>query len=471
MRHIGRRGISTRKGVRGAMLVTIALFGLMLVPALALGISEGGPIIPPKAQAPVNTAAPTLTGTPALGQTLTCSTGTWANNPTSFSYTWLRSGVPIAGQTASKYVVQAADQGHTISCQVTAGNGGGSYTITGLATGSYKVAFYSEQEGGTNYLDQFYNGKGTEAEATPVAVTVPAATEGVNAELHAGGAISGRVTSAVTHAPLGDTETCAYEGEKYEGCAETNSNGEYTITGLATGSYIVQFYSYDFETNYLSQYYSGKSSAAEAQPVGVTAGTTVAGINAELQSANQNGEITGVVTTKVGKTPLTRIHVCAEGEYTYFGNCAYTNSNGEYTISGLHEGPVVVSFYAEDCESTPCTSQNYISQYYDGKPVYTEATAVLVLANTTTPAIDAEMEEGGRLEGSVVGEGSGEPPLTDVEVCVFDGSTYEACGETEAGGHYKVEGLPTGTSYTVEANTYEGDYLGQTVEKVAVKAT
>jgi hypothetical protein len=471
MWQIGRRGISARVGVRGAMLVTIALFGLMLVPALALGIAEEGPIVAPKTLAPVNTAPPTLTGTPALGQTLTCSTGTWANSPTSFSYAWLRSGVPIAGQTTNKYVVQAADEGHAISCQVTAGNGGGSYTITGLATGSYKVGFYSEREAGTNYLDQFFNGKGTDAEATPVAVTAPATTQGVNAELHAGGAIGGRVTVAATHAPAIDAEACAFEGENYDGCGETNSNGEYTITGLASGSYVIEFSSYLYESDYLSQYYNGKSSAAEAQPVGVTAGTTVSGINAELQSANQNGQITGVVTTKVGKKPLAQIHVCAEGEYTYFGNCAYTNSNGEYTISGLHEGPVVVSFYAEDCESTPCTTQNYISQYYDGKSLYTEATAVPVFANTTTPLIDAEMEEGGRLEGRVLGEGAGTPPLKDVEVCVLEGSTYEACGETDASGNYKVEGLSTGTSYTVEANAYEGDYLGQTVEKVSVKAT
>ena len=469
MRHIGRRGISTRKGVRGALLVMIALFGLMLVPALALGIAEGGPITAPAAQAPVNTAAPTLTGTPALGQTLSCSTGTWANNPTSFSYAWLRSGVPIAGQTAGKYVVQAADQGHTISCQVTAGNGGGSYTIMGLPSGSYKVGFYSGQGGGTNYLDQYYNGKGTEAEGTPVAVTSPATTQGVNAELHAGGAINGRVTAAATHAPLADVDACAYEGEKYVGCAETNANGEYTITGLATGSYVVEFSSFGIESEYLSQYYSGESAAVEAQRVGVTAGTTVAGINGELQSANQGGQISGVVTAKVGKALLGGIDVCAESESTFFGNCAYTNSKGEYTITGLHEGSFKVSFYAEDCETSPCTTQNYVGQYYDGKSSYDEGTLVPVLANATTPAIDAEMEVGGRLEGRVLSAGTGEPAIADVDVCVFESSTYVGCAETEANGHYKIEGLPTGT-YNVDFNAFAGDYLGQAVEKVSVKA-
>lgn len=470
MRHIGRHGGSPRAGIVGAMLVSIALLGLMLVPAMASAIEEGGSITAPKALAPVNTAAPTLAGTPALGQTLSCSTGTWANNPTGFSYTWLRSGVPIAGQAGDTYVVQAADEGHAISCQVTAGNGGGSYTITGLPTGSYKVSFYSEEGSGTNYLYQFFNGKETETAATPVAVTAPATTQGVNAELHAGGAISGRVTAAATKAPIGDVEACAYTSESYVGCGETNSNGEYTITGLTSGSYRVQF-SYEYGTSYLIQYYEGKSSSTEAKSVGVTVGTTVAGINAELQSADQNGQITGVVTAKGGgKAPLAGIDVCADGEYTYFGSCAYTNSRGEYTISGLREEEVKVYFYAEDCETTPCTSQNYVGQYYDNQTSYGAATAVPVFANTTTPAIDAEMEVGGQIEGSVLGAGAGEPPLADVEVCAIEGSNYVSCAETEADGHYRVEDLPTGASYKVQYSAYESDYFGRTVENVSVKA-
>ena len=35
MRHIGKRGSSMRIGTRGAMLVMIALFSMMLAPALA----------------------------------------------------------------------------------------------------------------------------------------------------------------------------------------------------------------------------------------------------------------------------------------------------------------------------------------------------------------------------------------------------------------------------------------------------
>ncbi len=469
MRHIGRRGGSTRIGIRGAMLVTIALFGLMLMPTLASAIEE----VTPTAKAalvPVNSTAPTLTGTPVLGQTLSCSTGTWANNPTSFSYTWLRSGVPIAGQAGSTYVVQAADQGHTISCQVTAGNGGGTYTISGLASGSYKVGFYAEDEG-FNYLYQYYNGKSTETEGTPVSVTVPATTEGVNAELHAGGQISGRVTAAATHAPVASVEVCAEdESAKYGNCSPTNTNGEYTISELQSGSYTVEFSSDFDESGYLTQYFNGKSSLGQAEEVGVTAGTTVAGINAELQSANQGGQIKGVVTN-ASAARLQGIEVCAYDttEEVFFDNCTETNSNGEYTFSDLPEGSFEVWFSGYNCQTTPCTTQDYIFQYYNDAATYEEATKVPVLANTTTPGIDAKMTEGGEIEGRVTSAASGEPPVADVEACAEESDTDEGCAETNSNGEYKIEGLPKGSSYAVHFYAYSDNFLDSSAENVSVE--
>ena len=77
---------------------------------------------------PVNTAAPILTAAQALAaspETLSCSAGTWAENPTSLAYRWLRDGVAIAGQIANTYTVQKADRGAGISCEVIAANGAG----------------------------------------------------------------------------------------------------------------------------------------------------------------------------------------------------------------------------------------------------------------------------------------------------------------------------------------------------------
>jgi hypothetical protein len=76
--------------------------------------------------APSNTGAgPSVSGTAAAGQQLTCDPGSWSGNP-SFTYQWSRDGAPISGATASTYTVQADDQGHSLTCTVTATNSAGS---------------------------------------------------------------------------------------------------------------------------------------------------------------------------------------------------------------------------------------------------------------------------------------------------------------------------------------------------------
>jgi hypothetical protein len=78
-------------------------------------------------KAPINTAAPSVSGTPAVGQTLSCANGSWTGTPApTFTRTWLRDGVAITGATASTYVVQAADQGNGLTCKVTGTNKSGS---------------------------------------------------------------------------------------------------------------------------------------------------------------------------------------------------------------------------------------------------------------------------------------------------------------------------------------------------------
>lgn len=77
--------------------------------------------------APANTGAPAISGTAAVGQTLSCSQGTWSGaQPITYAYQWLGDGAAIAGATASSYGVVAADAGHTLTCGVTATNSGGS---------------------------------------------------------------------------------------------------------------------------------------------------------------------------------------------------------------------------------------------------------------------------------------------------------------------------------------------------------
>lgn len=77
--------------------------------------------------APVNTAPPVIDNlAPVVGDTLTVTNGTWTGTPTSYSYNWIRAGVPIGAPDQNTYLVVLADTGAEIKCDVTATNATGS---------------------------------------------------------------------------------------------------------------------------------------------------------------------------------------------------------------------------------------------------------------------------------------------------------------------------------------------------------
>jgi hypothetical protein len=82
---------------------------------------------------PANTTAPAVTGTGAVGNTLSCTTGIWTLSPTSYAYQWMRNGADIIGATASTYKLVAADSTHSIACMVTAFTAGGSASVASNA--------------------------------------------------------------------------------------------------------------------------------------------------------------------------------------------------------------------------------------------------------------------------------------------------------------------------------------------------
>jgi hypothetical protein len=90
------------------------------------------PTVAPSVLAPRNTAAPVVSGTPAVGGALTCSNGTWANAPTSFAYAWLRGDTEIGTITATYHPV-VTDSSHTLRCRVIAKNAAGSTSATSTA--------------------------------------------------------------------------------------------------------------------------------------------------------------------------------------------------------------------------------------------------------------------------------------------------------------------------------------------------
>jgi hypothetical protein len=62
---------------------------------------------------------------PALGDTITCSAGSWSDNPTGYAYQWYRNGEIIGGATSAAYTVVPEDNGGSLQCVVSATNAAG----------------------------------------------------------------------------------------------------------------------------------------------------------------------------------------------------------------------------------------------------------------------------------------------------------------------------------------------------------
>ena len=75
-------------------------------------------------------ASPSLSGTPAVGETLTCKTNVTTTSAETVAYQWLSDTAPITGATGATYVIAPTDASHHLSCQVTISGDGGSAAAT-----------------------------------------------------------------------------------------------------------------------------------------------------------------------------------------------------------------------------------------------------------------------------------------------------------------------------------------------------
>jgi hypothetical protein len=85
--------------------------------------------------APRNSTRPTISGTAAVGETLTVTNGQWSGGARSFTYQWLRCDetgnqcVPVPSSTSQSYNVRTADLNGTVRAEVTAHSPAGNTTV------------------------------------------------------------------------------------------------------------------------------------------------------------------------------------------------------------------------------------------------------------------------------------------------------------------------------------------------------
>jgi hypothetical protein len=98
------------------------------------------------ADPPVNTVAPSVTGTLARSDTLTATGGTWLGAGSTYGYQWQHSAdqgqtwTNISGGTSLTYVLQKADEGDNVRLVVTDNDPDGSSSVASAATAAVQAA-------------------------------------------------------------------------------------------------------------------------------------------------------------------------------------------------------------------------------------------------------------------------------------------------------------------------------------------
>jgi hypothetical protein len=268
------------------------------------------------------------------------------------------------------------------------------------------------------------------------------------------GSISGTVTDTASDAPIAGIQVCSHVSpfSFEDSCAETSAAGTYTLAGLPAGSYSVHFSGDLHNLDYVNQYFAGKESfPGDLVTIGATEART--GVDAELHAG---GLIAGTVTDAVSHGPVAVFPVCAfaptaSGEV---GRCARTDASGEYAIKGLPAEEYKVEFLGEG-------EFNYRTQYWEDSEDYWQFVPVTVTLGATQSGIDAALNRGAEISGTVTEAGT-HNPLAGILVSLLSPATEETVRsvDTDAAGHYAFRGRPAGTyvvAFSRPQNAFDGD--------------
>lgn len=353
-------------------------------------------------------------------------------------------GRPIAGAQVQVY---NADTGNQVTSDSTDSDGGFK-VFTSTASVKVRVDKYTPND---LYAPEYYNDKDTLAAADPVAVPPTGADLGVIA-LSGGGSISGVVTSDAG-APLDRIEVYAF-GTSGGGSDYTDETGKYTITGLAAGSYTVDFDDSRID-EYTSEYFDNSATFGAATPVVVGRDAAIGGINAALTPATpvaptSGPDVTGQVVDTAGVAGIgvavTAYTVGAKQRDAEIVETVYTNRQGAYTFTGLDTSGQTqfrlgLSGYADEY-----TDFRRFTTWSGGSQTYQGATPVALTAGAAVTHNLTPVVAGG-ISGTVASD-AGNAPASGGSVQFLDADGNGLGGATvNPDGTYDARNVAPGTTH------------------------
>jgi hypothetical protein len=327
---------------------------------------------------------------------------------------------PIAGVSVSPY----DSSGNGVPGIWASTDSSGYYSLSGLASGTYYIQFYPSVSG---MPPIWYGGATSQQTATPITVTAPDATNGINGQMGVGGSISGTVTNP-TNIPLRGIHVslCDSAGDFYLG-VDTDSAGNYSFSGLPSGMYYIQFNK------------TGMPPVWYRIPIIVTSPNAITGINGVMLAG---GSIRGTVTDAFN-TPLANARVTLSNTVGDSIIYIYTDNYGNYMVSGIADGTYYLKFSANGMQPV----------WYGGTANWQAATPIIITASSALTGINGQMGVGGSISGTVFSAANSFLSFVRVNLYNLAGSQI-SMGRADQNGNYSFSGLSSGT-YFVQFSMFD----------------
>ena len=332
-----------------------------------------------------------------------------------------------AGNLAGAFAC-AYQGGNFAACSDATGSNG-AYTVTLPSAGTYTIQFSAPE---TDFVAESWMNASLDA-GTPVSVS--GVLTGYDAELALGTHISGTVIgdTAGGTVPLAGVYVAA--GESSDLRTFTDATGNYTIWGVAAGSYPIAFYAAP-STLYADEFWNDKPDLASADLVTVAAGVPLTGLATTLALGGSiAGNVKGLANANLESVPVQAFTLAGD-----FVDAASTDASGNYVITGLPAGSYKVEFAP--------FGVSYAPEWWNDKASFALADAIAVAAGAAVTGRDAVLAIGGTITGNVKDAASANIGGVPVSAIGSTGAYFSAPSTTDASGNFTIIGLPAG-SYTL----------------------